>query len=61
MAHVRFSRDFDWSPRPRVIIAYKAGEKPLVVRRACADAAIAAGAATEVEPHRRDGSDGDDD
>jgi hypothetical protein len=60
MAHVRFSQDFDWSPRLHVVIAYKAGES-YVVRRECADEAIAAGAAKEVEPQRRGGPHADDD
>jgi len=44
---VRFTRDFDWSPPEtggRVTMAYKAGMK-LMVRRQCADEAIAKRAA----------------
>jgi hypothetical protein len=56
MAHVKFTKDFDWSPRAHVLIAYKAGRTE-VVRRECADAAIAAGAGVEVEPKRRERDD----
>lgn len=49
MARVRFLRDFDYRPsdRPRVVVAYKA-DMELTVKRECADAALAAGAAVEV-------------
>lgn len=52
---VEFTRDFDWSPpekRGRIHIAFKRGMR-LTVRRICAEAAIAAGAAkplTHKEP-----------
>jgi len=44
---VTFTRDFDWSPpemRGRMTIAYKAGFSG-IVRKACAEAAMKAGAA----------------
>lgn len=41
---VRFVRDFDFSPKPSVTVAYKQGMR-LFVTRAAADAAIGAGAA----------------
>lgn len=46
MARARFLRDFDWKPpeKPSVTITIKAGTSRLV-RRACFNAAIAAGAA----------------
>jgi hypothetical protein len=46
MAHVRFTRDYDYHPTRHVWIAYKAGQS-YSVKRECADAAIAAGAAVE--------------
>jgi hypothetical protein len=58
MARVRFSRPFDYKPKPGVIVAYKAAA--YTVRRECADQAIAEGAAVELvvkarsaEPTRR--------
>jgi hypothetical protein len=48
MARVRFHRAFDYRPRSGVVLAYKPGE--YTVRRECADRAIAAGAAQEVNP-----------
>lgn len=48
---VRFLRDFDWSPSEahgRVTVRFKAGDIHFV-RRACAAAALEAGAAEEVE------------
>lgn len=47
MPWVRFVRDFDWWPQPRVTIAYKAGSVVLVTRR-CAERAVAAGRAVRV-------------
>ena len=58
MPWVRFTRDFDWDVperNRRVTIAYKRGMKRLV-RTACAQEAIRAGAAVAVR--KRDGSDG---
>lgn len=53
MARVRFSRDFDYRPTRSVMIAYRA-ECAYTVRRECADAAVAAGAAVEIgAPVRR--------
>jgi hypothetical protein len=47
--HVQFHRDFDWRPpeRPRVVIAFKGGQR-YFVRRRCADAALAKGACVVV-------------
>lgn len=53
MARVRFTGDFDWPVHARSLIAYKAGHE-LTVKRACADAAIAAGKAEELKAHRRE-------
>lgn len=47
---VRFTANFDWRPRRQVIFAFKASDEPITVKRACAEAAIAAGAAVEVTP-----------
>lgn len=49
---VRFDRDFDWSPHPRQVVAYKKGWSG-PVPSACGEAAILAGAATEVKPRRK--------
>lgn len=52
MPWVRFTSDFDWSPpeKPgRITIAYKSGMQVLV-RRLCAQAAVAAGAAQTINP-----------
>lgn len=52
---VRFLRDFDFNPperRGRVTVAYRAGMVRLV-RKCCADAAIAAGAAEWTERPKR--------
>lgn len=50
MPWVKFLSDFNWSPperRGRVTIAYVRGMK-LLVRRKCAEQAVAAGAAIEI-------------
>lgn len=48
---VRFTRDYDWRVHPRQVVAFrKDWEGP--VTRACAKAAIAAGAAEDVTPKR---------
>ncbi len=47
---VRFTRDFDWDPpehNGRTTIAYKEGAAGRV-RKACGEAAVAAGAAVEL-------------
>ena len=50
MARVRFDRDYMFTPSAdrRVTVAYKAGSE-LTVTRECADKAIAAGAAEELD------------
>lgn len=55
MAWVKFLSDFDWTPpeRPTVTLAYKAGEEPLNVTRACAAAAVAHGSAKRVPAPKR--------
>jgi hypothetical protein len=53
---ITFTRDFDWSPPEkggRLTIAYKAGWSGLV-RKACAIAAVKAGAAIKGDEHDRD-------
>jgi len=46
MARVRFTHDFDYKPLPSVTIAYRAG-MVCVVKRQCADQAIAANKAVD--------------
>jgi hypothetical protein len=46
MARVRFIADFDYKPTRAVTVAYKAGMQCLV-KRHCADQAIAAGKAVD--------------
>ncbi|TXI03389.1 MAG: hypothetical protein E6Q76_13920 [Rhizobium sp.] len=46
MARVRFTADFDYKPLPSTTIAYRAG-MVCVVKRECADQAIAAGKAVD--------------
>lgn len=53
MAWVRFTADYDWSPRYGVTIAYKAG-MTLNVTAACATLAIAAGKAVRMRKARKD-------
>lgn len=53
MAWVLFSAAFAWDPPERkglTTLTYEPGEEPRNVRRLCADAAIAAGKATEADP-----------
>lgn len=53
MARVRFIEDFDYKPKSQITIGYKA-DTEMTVRRECADAAIAAGKAVEVEAAEKD-------
>lgn len=58
MARVIFSEAFDYTPSEdrRITVAFKASPEPQTVRREAADAAIAAGKATEVvDPLDHDG------
>ncbi|AYD00025.1 hypothetical protein [Neorhizobium sp. NCHU2750] len=48
MARVTFKKDFDYKPVHHTTIGYKAGWTG-TVRRECADAAVAAGAAEEID------------
>lgn len=52
MARVRFTDDFDYKPTPTSTIAYKAGME-LTVRRECADQAVAAGKAVDLDVPRK--------
>lgn len=52
MAWVRFTRDFDWKPTRQTTIAYKKGST-LIVKAACAEAAISKGAAIRVKKTSR--------
>ncbi|CAN7430967.1 hypothetical protein LJR251_002747 [Rhizobium rhizogenes] len=56
MARVRFTADFDYKPTPGITIAYKAGMQ-LLVKRDCADQAIAAGKAIDIY-RKKDTTDG---
>lgn len=54
--HITFTRDFDWSPPEkggRLTIAYPAGWSG-IVRKACAAAALEAGAAIKGDDNDRD-------
>lgn len=52
MARVRFTADFAWKPYPQVTQVFSKGEEA-TVRRECADAAINAKKAVEIEPAGR--------
>ena len=54
MATVTFTRHFDLKPTPQLWIEFERGKTYPNVLRAHADAAIAAGAAFEVDPPTRD-------
>jgi hypothetical protein len=58
MAKVRFTKDFDYSPTNQTVIAYREGME-LVVKRECADQAIAAGKAVSLDG-RKDADDGEE-
>ena len=49
MARILVSKRFDHRLNPRTIVALKPSDKPQTVKRETADAAIASGAAIEVE------------
>lgn len=57
MARIRFSRDWDWKPSPRVTIAYRGGHE-YTVKRECADAAVKDGAGKEIRPPAKGKGDG---
>ncbi|MCB5201890.1 hypothetical protein LH464_05280 [Neorhizobium sp. T786] len=46
---VRFTHSFDYKPTPQTTVGYLAGMEA-TVKRECAEQAIAAGKAVEVEP-----------
>ncbi|MDE4619629.1 hypothetical protein [Sinorhizobium meliloti] len=52
MARVRFTADYDYKPTRQCTIGYKAGME-LTVKRDCAEKAIAAGKAEEIEASGR--------
>lgn len=58
MARVRFIADFDYKPLPSMTIAYRAG-MVCVVKRECADQAIAAGKAIDFF-RNKEAADGND-
>ncbi|MDZ4382807.1 MAG: hypothetical protein U0942_15860 [Parvibaculum sp.] len=57
MARVKFLRSFDWRPPERlnIVISFEGG-KVYTVRRACAEAALAAGAGVHVTKNQRRGA-----
>lgn len=57
MPHVRFTEDFDWSPRYGVTIAYEASMELNVTTR-CAEAAVKKGKAVKLPTPRREDLDG---
>lgn len=57
---VEFLRDWDWSPKANVVLAYLAGMRRRVTRR-CAERAIAAGAARKIETRKEDQGDDESD
>lgn len=48
MPHVRFTRNFDWRPTAQSVQTFVAGSTKLVTT-ACANAAVAAGAAEAID------------
>lgn len=54
---VRFLADFDYKPTRQVTVGYKAGTEKLV-KTECAEQAIAAGKAVEIEPKKAKPADG---
>ena len=59
MARVRFTADFDYRPTGQTLTAYRAGTE-MTVRRECADQAVAAGKAEELDPPERSKANGED-
>ena len=57
MPHVRFSENFDWSPRYGVTIAYEAGWLCLVTTR-CAESAVKKGKAEKLPTPKRESVNG---
>lgn len=57
MARIRFIHDFDYHPTEQSTIGYLAGMEE-TVRRECADQAIAAGVAIEIENPKKVVADG---
>jgi hypothetical protein len=51
MARVRFTSDFDYRPTPQTIIGYLSGME-MTVKRDCADRAVAAGKAVDLDPKK---------
>ncbi|WP_426229296.1 hypothetical protein [Pararhizobium sp. DWP3-4] len=58
MARVRFTHDFDYLPTGQVTIGYLAGMEE-TVKRDCADKAIAAGKAIEIDGKGKEKIDGE--
>lgn len=57
MPRVRFTEDFDWRPRPGVILAFPAGWEGPVTRR-CAERATAQRKAERVQRPRKEREEG---
>jgi len=57
MARVKFLRSYDWRPPERlnIVISFQGGNV-YSVRRACAEAALAAGAAVQITKNQRRGA-----
>jgi len=52
MAKVRFTADFDYRPTRAIVFAYKAGME-MTVKRDCANKAIAAHKAVDLDPPKQ--------
>jgi hypothetical protein len=59
MARVRFTADFDYKPTKACTIAYRGGME-MVVKRDCAEQAIAAGKAVDIYVTSKEPADGTD-
>lgn len=58
MARVRFTKDFDYHPTSQSTVGYLAGME-MTVKRECADQAIAAGKAKEIDSQGEEKTDGE--
>ena len=59
MARVRFTHDYDYHPTEQTTIGYLAGMEE-TVKRDCADKAIAAGKAVDIDAKGKEKNDGED-
>lgn len=58
MARVRFTKDFDYHPTSQSTVEYLAGME-MTVKRECADQAISAGKAVELDGKGEEKTDGE--